>query len=181
MCRAWRILKIWSILNHFLSRSILVYLDLSWFILVYLGSSLIMIYFDVSWSISGYLELSGPFWTKMWYLGLSQAISVYLNISGAILGYLELSWALSEYNELSLAFAAISGCIWLSLAISIKYQVSGCKKKQERAINCNFKTFWLFFFTRASSRGARAPKKEYGQLMQSNSKIKPNHCKLIKV
>ena len=137
----WTIL---SKLNHFLylSRSILVYLYLSWFILVYLGSAwFILIYFDLSLSISVYLELL-------------------LEIFWATLGYLKLSWALSEYNELYRLSLAISGNCWLYMVISsYLYRVSSIRVQVE-AGESNLLLFqFLSFFTRASSRGARAPNK----------------------
>ena len=90
----------WTIFFIFLclSRSILVYLDLSWFFSVYLGSSrFILIYFDLFWFIPGFLELPPAILYKYGICGLSQAILVYLGLSRAILSYLELSRAVMTY------------------------------------------------------------------------------------
>ena len=107
-----------------LSQSILVCFDLSWFISVYFGSAGFT-YFYLLWSILDKNWISRAISD---YLGLSQAISSYLKLSQATMGYLglKLAQALSGYNELSKLYVASVSYpwlyIWLSLAISIKYQ-----------------------------------------------------------
>ena len=51
---------------------------------------------------------------------------------------LRISLDFKQYLWLSLA---IPSYLWISLIIYIKYQISGCKKKQERASYCYFQTF----------------------------------------
>ena len=80
------------------------------------------------------------------YLGQSWSIFVYFNLFLFISVYLGSSHTLTVYNKLSLLYLAISSHCWLSLAVFgyIWLSLSGCKKKQERAICCFLK---LFFFT----------------------------------
>ena len=106
---------------------------------LYLGLSLsIFINLCLSWSSSIH---PGPSWYILEYLCLFQSIFGYLGISLAISGYLYcylwLFWAISGNLEL----------FWLSLIISIKYQGSGCKWKQERAIYCYLKLFYFIFIS----------------------------------
>ena len=105
--------------------------------------------------------LLGPSWFSLGYFllyltisdknGISRTIPSYLRLSWAILCYMELSWLYLDimiylgYIYLVISghlsqLLAISDCMWLSLAIFIEYQVSGCNKKQEWAIYCYFKT-----------------------------------------
>ena len=96
-----------------LSRSILVYLDLSWFILVYLGSARVILIYLI-------------------YHYLSQAISGYLKLSQATMGYLKPSPAFSGYNELSQLWSSLetAGYLWLYMAISgYLYQVSSIRAR----------------------------------------------------
>ena len=72
------------------------------------------------------------------YLGLSWAISGYLGLSQAISGYIGLSWALSGY---------------LHKVFSIRGQVEAGEGKL-----LQFETFFYFFITDMSYRGACTPK-----------------------
>ena len=103
-------LQVWTILSIFnnffyLSRSILVLIDLSWFISVYLGQS-------------HFISV---------YLGLSLPISVHLGLSRTILCYIKQSWATMSYLDYLWLHLVIIGHLGLSQDTSIKYQVSGCK------------------------------------------------------
>ena len=148
-------------MNHFLylSWSISIYLGLFRPLLVRLGPArLILIYHGLSLAI---LSCIPPFWTEMGRT--SRAISGYLQQSQAISGNHGLSKTISGFICIKCAILAIFGNLWLFfgylwhlllvlifgnfwqlLAISIEYQVSGCKYKQERASYCCLKLFHYF-------------------------------------
>ena len=101
---------------------------------------IILDYLGLSQDISGYLWLSLAI---SGYLRISQNISGYLGLSQAISGYLGLSRATSGCLGLS---RAIWGYLGLYLTLFIKFRVSGCKQKQERASYCYLKLFGSFSF-----------------------------------
>ena len=143
--------SIFSLETIFLfSLSILFFLTLSWSTFVYLYQ--FFVYLDLSQSILVHLDLF-------------RIISVYLGVSLAIFGYLGIPLAISRYLygylSLSLAISHYSDYLWLSLTISIRYQGSGCKQKQERAIYRYLKFFiTIFFFQISEFFGARSHKNQ---------------------
>ena len=104
-----------------------------WIILNYIKPFSLSVLFNHSLA-SSILVFPGHSWAILGYLGLSLTIS-------AISGYLEFSRAWLCYLGLN---QAILGYLRKSQAISIKFQASGCKKKQVITIQ-NF-TFIIFIY-----------------------------------